>query len=430
VNKVRLNRYWRGLRDRLWVLPLLGLMAGVGLSFALVAIDKAHDYELISHTFTGSATATQQILGVTITALVGLTSIVLTVTLVAVQLAMGQFSPRIVGTLLHDRRSQLSIALFLATLAHAVLTLRHVDARTGQVPGLAVVVAYAMLLGSVAVMVLYTHHASQSLRVGPLIDLVGDGTRDEIERLYPIREGLDPQPAENEVLARKSGNVIRIHIEDLVTVATGADCVIEVVPAMGDYVTEYGVLFRVHGAPARDLEPALRFLVKLGQERTHQDDPGYGIRKLVDIAERSVSSSVWQDPTTSVQAIHRIHEIMRRLAIRELPDGRRHDADGNLRLVLRELNWRGYVRLAFDEIRLAGAGSPQIARRLRAALVDLASVAPPDRKGAIEEQIDLLERAVRRAIEDDEDVDRALTPDTEGIGSGPDVVDVVDAIAR
>ena len=93
-----------------------------------------------------------------------------------------------------------------------------------------------------------------------------------------------------------------------------------------------------------------------------------------------------------------------------------------MRLVERVLSWEGYVRLAFDELRLAGAGSPQVARRLRAALEDLRTVTSPERRPPLDRQLKLLDEAVRRAYDDDADVDAALVPDMQGIGSGPDVM--------
>jgi hypothetical protein len=93
-----------------------------------------------------------------------------------------------------------------------------------------------------------------------------------------------------------------------------------------------------------------------------------------------------------------------------------------VRLVERVMSWEGYIRLAFDELRLAGAGSPQVARRLRAALEDLRTVAPPERQPPLDRQLKLLDQAVRRAFCDNADVDAALVPDMQGIGSGPDVM--------
>jgi uncharacterized membrane protein len=160
--------------------------------------------------------------------------------------------------------------------------------------------------------------------------------------------------------------------------------------------------------------------VLIGPERVHTEDLAYGIRKLVDIAVRSIAQP-FDDPTTAVQAVHRLHDLLRQLAPQAFPTGEHRDEDGVVRLLERTVSWEGYVRLAFDEVRLAGASEPQVSRRLCAALDDLKSVAPPDRQAPLDRQARLLAAAVRRAYEDEEDVVAALTPDTEGIGSGADV---------
>jgi uncharacterized membrane protein len=191
---------------------------------------------------------------------------------------------------------------------------------------------------------------------------------------------------------------------------------------MGDFVPRGSPLFRVHGALPPPLRDAAALGVILGRERSHDFEPAFGIRKLVDIAERSIYSGPFQDPTTSVQAINATHDIIRRLAVREFPSGVHRDADGQPRLIERMMTWDGYVRLAFDELRLAGAGSPQVARRLRAALEDIHTVAAAERRPPIDHQLLLLDAAVRRSFDDEADVRAALVGDLQGIGSGPDVM--------
>src|SRR5829696_500333 len=106
--------------------------------------------------------------------MVSLATLVLTITMVVVQLAMGQFSPRIVQTFLQDKPSQTAIGLFVATFAHAMLALRAVRLDPGgRVPGLAIAVAYVLVIISIVVLVIYVHHIGQSLRVASLIELVG-----------------------------------------------------------------------------------------------------------------------------------------------------------------------------------------------------------------------------------------------------------------
>src|SRR4051812_47436053 len=188
---------------------------------------------------------------------------------------------------------------------------------------------------------------------------------------------------------------------------------------MGDFVPEDAPLARIRGGVVPG-DAVLRH-VRLERERTHEHDPAFGIRKLVDIAERA-SSEPFDDPTTTVQAIHRLHDCLRLLARRRLPSGRYSDAAGVPRLLLRELQWAGYVRLAFDEVRLVAAQNPQTARRLRAALLDLLDAVPEERRPPLERQLRLLDAAVERHFDDDADVEAAATPDVQGIGSGPDLV--------
>ena len=155
--------------------------------------------------------------------------------------------------------------------------------------------------------------------------------------------------------------------------------------------------------------------IVLGLERTLDQDVAYGLRLLVDIAERSLSDSPFLDPTTAVQAIDRLHDCLRHLARREFPDGIHHDHAGNQRLIIRVMDWDAYVHLAYDEIRLAGAGSPQIARRLRASLEDLLAYSTPERGDVLREQIELLDLAVHAQAPEHE-IPYFLTPDRQGIG--------------
>jgi len=425
VRKVQRFRLRHLARTRLWLLPLSCVVAGIGLALALLSVDRSSGFHLVGTGVTGSASAVQTILTAASTSLVTLTSVVLSLTLVAVQLAMGQFSPRIVRAILHDRRSQLAVGLFIGTFAYSMTVLRKINGNGsggGTLPGLAVIVDYGLILSAIVVLVLYVHHTAQSIRAGGMIGWVADVTRDEIDRLYPAAPALEADPSV--VAAPDYGIVTKLPHRVLVKIAERADCVLELVPAMGDFVPRGGPLFRVRGAGSLS-EPdrsAAALSVILERERTHEFEPAFGLRKLVDVAIRSIYSSPFQDPTTSVQSINAIHDILRRLARREVPSGRHHDAHGHVRLVERVMSWEGYIRLAFDELRLAGAGSPQVARRLRAALEDLRAVASPERRPPLDRQLELLEAAVRRSYSDGEDIEAALVPDMQGIGSGADLM--------
>ncbi|KRD42794.1 hypothetical protein ASE38_00375 [Cellulomonas sp. Root930] len=415
---MRLSKLWLAVRNSLWVVPVLFVLGGVVLALATVAIDRRFDYSLIPASVVGGPEASITILSTVAASMVSMAALVLTITMVVVQLAMGQFSPRIVQRLLRDKPSQSAIGLFVATFAFAIVTLNEVTSNgdgTGNVPGTAVLTAFVLVIVSIAVLIIYVHHIGQALRVSSLIELVGKQTRKLLDEVYPDKGDL---PDDGRVLIRapKSGVITVIGYEHLVREAARAGCVLELLPALGEFVPAGAPLFEVHGDPVGLDEGKVNEAVVLGLERTLDKDVAYGLRLLVDIAQRSLSDSPLQDPTTAVQAIDRLHDCLRQLATRPLSDGLHRDASGEVRLREPAMDWDAYVHLAFDEIRIAGATSPQVSRRLIAAVQDISSVAPSDRLPALERQLALLTEAVQESSLRPGDIDTSLAPDRQGLG--------------
>src|SRR3954467_10071050 len=190
-------RIQHAVRTSLWLVPLLCLLAGALLVTLTLVIDPGTGYTLVPQSVTGTPSDAQTILSTIASSMASLTTLVLTVTLVAVQLAMGQFSPRIVGALLTDRFSQLSIGLFAATFLVAVITLREIrGSDSGTVPGLSILLAYALTAGSVVVLILFVHHAGRRPRGARPIARVGDRTRMLISLKgdVPIEVDTDAEP--------------------------------------------------------------------------------------------------------------------------------------------------------------------------------------------------------------------------------------------
>ena len=329
---------------------------------------------------------------------------------------MGQFSPRIVQTFLRDRPSQVAIGLFVATFAHAMLAMREVQFEgDGQVPGVAIFVSYVLVLTSIAMLVLYVHHIGRSLRVSALIELVGTDIRNLLERSCP-NALVSSEPPSDVIPADHSGVLVGVDRQRLVRLAADSGCVLHVVPGLGGFVPAGAALVRIEGTLTRLDRRAVTEALRSGLERTLDEDLPYGFRLLVDMAERSLSESPFLDPTTAVQCIDRLHDGLRQLAGRVIPDGVLRDDDGAVRATIPTLDWNAYVHLAFDEIRLAGAASPQIARRLRAALDDLLDIAPVARHPPLLRQLALLEDALHHSSRPPPDIHFAMRPDSQGIG--------------
>lgn len=210
--------------------------------------------------------------------------------------------------------------------------------------------------------------------------------------------------------------VARFDIDTLVRLAQGADAVVAIECGVGETVLEDTVLLRAHGTGQKLPERTLRRTIRLATVRTFEQDPKYAIRLLVDIAIRALSPAI-NDPTTAVQALDQIEDLLRRLGRRQLDAGYARDPSGTVRVTFPVPTWQDYLALSFDEIRQFGATSVQVMRRLRAALVDLSNtIATVGRRDAVLRYLEHLDRGVGRSDFDDQDQVVALQEDRQGLG--------------
>jgi uncharacterized membrane protein len=394
------------LRQSLWFLPALLTLAAGLLAVALVAVDQrfADDPGWLGFAFGGTAEGARSVLSVIATSMLTFTGLVFSITMLVLQQASSQLSPRVMRTFLRDRGSQVVLGLFVSTFVYTLLVLHEVRAPSGTdagfVPSLSILVAFALLLGSVGAFIWYIDHMAHAIRASTVMASVWAETVAAIDRLYPEpigsevdgERGHGPELTEpDRVLESNSaGTVVGIDAERLVGAVSQGDRVLELVPAIGDFVPEGGPFMRLWGTWDRDAIDDVRAAVELGVERTLTQDAAFGVRQLVDIALRALSPGI-NDPSTAVQALDRIHDLLRRLAVRRFPS-RERDIDGVVRLILARPGWEDYVQLAVDEIRSAGQGQPQVEHRLRVMLQDLSSIAPEDRQAALRLELEQLAR--------------------------------------
>jgi uncharacterized membrane protein len=419
VRRARL-REW--LNTGLWFLPMVWALGAMAAAIGVVSIDHRWGGDDPSWLVFGRGPESARlVLSVIAGSTIAFTGTVFSITIVALQLASTQFSPRVLRTFLRDRPSQHCFGTFVATALYSLMVLREVEAEV-EVPGLALTGAFVLVVASIFAFVYLVHHVAQSIRAVSIMDAVAAETRASIRENYPL-DAPDPfadapvppgPPSQILLLERGPGVLLGLDEDDLVHIAGRHDCVLELLPNVGDYLPSNVALFAVHGGDGRvEVSQVLRH-VGIGPERTLYQDTAFGLRQLVDMAEKALSPAV-NDPTTAVQCVDRLHDLLRRIAVRPLPSGRYGDGAGNLRLIVPQTSWDDYLQLAFDEIRHFGIGSLQIPRRLRAALLDLKSVSLPARQAPLDHQLRALDDAIDRTHRIAEDRAIARQADPQGI---------------
>jgi uncharacterized membrane protein len=280
-----------------------------------------------------------------------------------------------------------------------------------------------LLIASIIMFISLIQRVSM-LQLSRMLIFTGDQGRDIIEHFYPpLDTPASPTSAEScqapcvqTVFHHGHPLVIqKVEISALMHIASEASCVIEMPVAVGDTSFESTVIFRVLGGTGPLAEEALRGAIELGTERTFEQDPKYAIRLLVDIAIKALSPAI-NDPTTAVQALDQIQDLLIRLGRRRLEIGAYHDAKGKLRLLIPYPSWEDFLRVAFDEIRFYGASSIQVMRRMKSLISDLLDILPEERRAPLHYWQERLQSTIERTFSDQEDKLDASSADRQGLG--------------
>jgi uncharacterized membrane protein len=419
----RLRRVAVRVWDSLWFVPTVYLIVALGLSVGLVRWDEADPISLTRSINASSATAALSALA---SGMIAFTGFVTSVVLLLVQFGTSEFSPRFVAWFRRDRTLRFALSTFSATFLFALVSTAQVSRGAAAfVPSRTLIAALLLTLLSIVMFLLLIDRTSNDLRVAHVVQALDREARNVFDAVYPAsaadaataqdkaRSLTGLTPIQTVSVGAVGQVVVALDRTGIAELAERYDAVIRLVPAIGDHVPARGALLKVYGS--RELpERRLRRTVVLGDERTIDDDPAFAIRMLVDVAIKALSPAI-NDPTTAVQSLDRIEDLLRYAASKHLSTGTVTDRHGAVRLVCPTPTWEDLVELALDEIRAFGAGQYQVARRLRALLDALIADLPEKRRPALVEQSTLLTDAVASAIPENQRA-AALVPDRQGIG--------------
>jgi uncharacterized membrane protein len=412
----RLKSY---VRSSLWIVPFVAIPLEL-LTWRIAAgVDGWLGWSFLGLALPGATALCQTV----VTATLSFVVFTFGSLLVAIQVASGQMTPRIIATtLLRDNVVKYTVGLFIFTFLFALSALDRMETAVHQT-----VVFLTAVLGvlSFAAFFYLIDYAARLLRPISVLTRVSNAGLSVIDSVYPLSIAASQNvPSRREPLGTPrrvvyhdgtSQIVLAVRLDILLAHATRSDGVIEFVPQVGDFVAVGEPLFKLYGGAVGINESKLRSSVAFGSERTLEQDPTFAFRIVIDIALRALSSAI-NDPTTAVLALDQLHRLLRAVGMRDLRADETSDKTGTLRVICRTPNWEDFVHLAFSEIRRCGLNSLQVVRRLRAMIDNLLQTLPTHRHAALYQELDLLDRDIESHFSHPEERKLARTADSQGLG--------------
>lgn len=410
---VKTQTWWARLWRPFWVLPMaicaLSFVAGIGLPLVDAIVG-----EHLPYVFQGGHEGARSLLSTIATAMISVTGLVFSITMVVLQLASSQFTPRVLGTALQSRVMQATLGVFTASFIYALTVQRSVRGGDQQefVPQLSVTLAFLLVVASVGMFMAFIHHITTTIQMSQIISRVGEETVEVVRAYFPepdrgrsgeatgsgatsLADG-GPRRGSTVTSERRHGHVAQINYDTLSSCASRLHATIEVLVQVGSFVTEDQPLVKIWDAAELpdNTRRTIARAVTLDADRAAHQDPAFGIRQLVDIAERALSPGV-NDPTSATQVVDELHRILRVLVQRETPQAVVDTDDGG-RILHRPQTVPELLSLALEEIVHYGEDTVQIPTRLRVVLTDLLDHALPPYRALIRRWLDVIPEWVPR----------------------------------
>ena len=325
---------------QLWLIPTIYAVASVIGGFVLPRLEARY----LGFGLDVSIASAQAYLSAVASGMMALTGIVFSIAFVLVQFNAIVYSPRLVIWFARDRLLFHSMGVFVATFMYSLSTLAWIDRSGAGVVPLLSCVTVAVMLGISVLLLARLVQRLNTLQITQVLHIIGDTGRDVIRKTYktcplagqgrPPGFGVERLPGPVTLSLKHIGRpraVTSIDLDSLLEDARQFDGTIVVDCAVGDTLLEGTDMVRVYGARSKISEDRLRRSIHLGDQRSFEQDPKYALRLLVDIAIKALSPAI-NDPTTAVQAIDQIEDLLRRLAKCDLENCWAVDQDGILRV--------------------------------------------------------------------------------------------------
>jgi uncharacterized membrane protein len=407
----RLRDYWENLASSLWLTPTLLALLAAGLATLTLFLDEHVPGlgGLRFWLFGGTAGAARDLLAAIAGSLITVVALAFSTTLIAIQQASSQFSPRVIRNFMRDSINQVTFGSYVATFIYALLILRQVrDPQSGFgefVPSLSVTLALVLALICVALLIYFIHHTASSLQVTTISAAIRQDLRNSVKQLYPkeISEPLQANdapspgpprsPPDMTIRSREAGFLRNIDERALLDGLPDGVTFARVPTQVGDFMFEGGVLIELW---SRTLLPqgecdGLVAAFTIGNERSLSQDVLFGIRQLVDIALKALSPGI-NDPTTAENCLAHLGDTVAQLAERPFPAAWRYAPQSQTVVLLNRPDFSQIVDAAFGQIRREAANDIHVTLYLIAVLRQIGGrITMAGRGAAIHAQLDAID---------------------------------------
>lgn len=370
VITTRVRVIWESLSTSYWFIPVLMMTVSVALCYACLAvIERAFLPDFLRPLIPlVTQDNVQQLLSTVAGAMITVTSIAFSMTLVSLTLASNQFGPRLIRNFMHDRNTQSVLGILVSTFLFCLISLHHLSSINSNQDAISMLAGVTLFLAVVdcVVIIYFIHHVARSIQADQVIADCVMHFENNLQSLLPVPESASTYKAIAEqwaipagefsvgIKALQNGYVQTINYQSFLSLPAAVVAGCELHIRSGDHVLTGETLCTVHCHQPVNADDftALRQAVVLGANRTPIQDPEFAISQLVEIALRALSPGI-NDPHTAITCVDKLTAICVQVATREFPAENLIHTQTEVWLKRRTFTYSGIIDKAYSQIRQA-----------------------------------------------------------------------------
>jgi uncharacterized membrane protein len=322
----RLIQLYRHLLTSYWCIPVAILFLAMLLAALTTGLDHVFAGRIQPENFylqPLEPETARVVLSMIAGSILGVAGVVFSITMVAVSFASGTFGPRLIGNMMRDRGSQVSLGCFIGTFVYALIVLRFVRIGGEDVaaftPYISIGMAMALAIFCMGVMIYYIHHVPETINIELIIAKLGRTLKTGIENRFDgtgaergllraeIHQWIDNVYSSDatKILSAADGYIQALDLDKLDEIARAQDLKIEILRRPGAFVTTSYPVLAVWGQSelTDDVRRRLQGCYALGASPTVNQNIEFVADQLVEIIARALSPGV-NDPFTAIACVN------------------------------------------------------------------------------------------------------------------------------
>ncbi|MCH2490952.1 MAG: DUF2254 domain-containing protein [Flavobacteriales bacterium] len=320
---IRLLTFFNTIKSKIAFYPTLLSVLGIIWAFTMVSLEgngiSKRLMEVAPSLLLEDGDTALTIMSVCIGGLISMMVFSFSMVMLLLSQASSNFSPRLLPGLISDKRHQIILGTYLATILYNIFTLFAIepDDEKYSLPGLSILLGIILTILCLCLFIYFIHNISQSIQINNILDDIFDKSRRRLSEAIEKEDKKDESLLESfpntsnwhSYTTIKSGYFQNISFKNILGICKELDTRLYFMVPKGLFVLQHAPFIK--SEKELDEESVKRILSNINFSRGELVEDNYilAFKQITEIIVKAMSPGI-NDPGTAINAIDYLTELL------------------------------------------------------------------------------------------------------------------------